>query len=298
MRLVVTGASGQLGWELARSLAPLGEVVALTRGELDLARLDTIGPKLRELQPDVIVNAAAYTAVDQAESDEALASRINGEAVGIMADEAARAGALLIHYSTDYVFDGQKTAPYTETDAVAPLNAYGRSKLQGELAIQNSSAAWMIFRTTWVYGARGQNFLRTIWRLAGERETLRIVADQRGAPTGARLIAEISAHAIRAAQIERRNGKFVPGLYHLSADGQTTWHGFATAIVEQLRELAPNDFVKTTSIEAIASKDYPVPARRPNNSLLDNSKLTDRFDLYRPDWRQTLTTTLQDALAR
>ena len=298
MRLVVTGANGQLGWELVRSLSPLGEVIALARNDLDLARLETIAPTLRELRPDVLVNAAAYTAVDHAEEDEALASRINGEAVGILAGEAARCGAMMVHYSTDYVFDGRKTAPYTETDPVAPLNAYGRSKLQGERAVQDSSAAWLIFRTTWVYGARGQNFLRTVLRLAGEREALRIVADQRGAPTGARLIAEMTAHAIRAAQIERRRGSFVSGLYHLSAAGDTTWHGFASAIVEGLRDIGASGAVKTKTIEAIRSEDYPARAPRPKNSLLDNTRLIERFDLYRPDWRHTLTTTLQEALTR
>ena len=298
MRLVVTGANGQLGWELARSLSPLGEVIALTRADLDLARLEMIAPTLRELRPDVLVNAAAYTAVDQAEENESLASLVNGEAVGILAGEAARCGALLVHYSTDYVFDGQKAAPYSETDPVAPLNAYGRSKLLGECSIQDSSAAWLIFRTTWVYGARGQNFLRTILRLAGECETLRIVADQHGAPTGARLIAEMTAHALRAALVETRRENFVSGLYHLSAAGETTWHGFASAIVEVLRGTDASGAVKTKTIEAIAASDYLTPAARPKNSLLDNTKLVERFELYRPDWRETLSITLQEALAR
>ena len=298
MRFVVTGTNGQVGWELARSLSPLGEVIALTRADLDLAQLETIAPTLRALQPDVLVNAAAYTAVDLAENNEALASRVNGEAVGVLAGEAARCGALLVHYSTDYVFDGQKAAPYVETDPVAPLNAYGRSKLQGERAIQDSSAAWLIFRTTWVYGSRGQNFLRTILRLAGERETLRIVADQRGAPTGARLIADMTAHALRAALVETRRGDFASGLYHLSADGATTWHGFASAIVERLRGMGAGRAVITKTIEAIAADDYPTAALRPKNSLLDNTQLVERFELCRPDWRETLRTTLEEALAR
>lgn len=297
MRTVVTGANGQLGWELVRSLSPLGEVVALTRSDLDLARLDTIAPTLRALRPDVIVNAAAYTAVDRAEEDEALASRINGEAVSILAGEAAQGGAIFVHYSTDYVFDGKKITPYTEDDPVAPLNAYGRSKLQGERAVQQSSASWLIFRTTWVYGARGQNFLRTILRLAGEREMLRIVADQHGAPTGARLIAEMTAHALRAARLEQRRGNFVSGLYHLSAAGETTWHGFASAIVEGLRDIDASDAVKTKTIAAIRSEEYPTPALRPKNSLLDNTRLIERFEFYRPDWRETLNTTLYEALA-
>jgi dTDP-4-dehydrorhamnose reductase len=297
LKLVVLGANGQLGWELARSLVPLGDVVALGRSQLDLAELETIAPTLRALRPDVIVNAAAYTAVDAAETDEAVASRINGEAVGILAEVSAATGALLVHYSTDYVFDGSKETPYVESDPVAPLNAYGRSKLLGEQAIRNSSADWLVVRTTWVYAARGSNFMRTMMRLAGERDVLRVVSDQRGAPTDARFLADATAHVLRSAVAERKkNSTFESGLYHLSAAGETTWHGFASLIVNNLRNGPSAPMVKTTRLDAIASTDYPTPARRPENSMLDNGRFVDRFGLHRPDWKDGLAATLQEAM--
>ena len=298
MRLLVTGANGQLGWELARSLAPLGDVDALTRDTLDLADLASIAPAVRDRHPDVIVNAAAYTAVDRAESEEALATRVNGEAVGVLADEAKRCGALVVHYSTDYVFDGRKDAPYLETDRPSPLNAYGRSKLAGEEALRRSDADWLAFRTTWVYGPRGSNFLQTILRLAAERETLSIVADQRGAPTTARFLADATAHAIRSATAERRDGRFASDLLHLTADGETTWHGFATAIVDEARALGRGAAPRVRTIAAIGSADYRTAAARPLNSMLDNTRFIERFDLHRPHWQAGMKATLQEVLAR
>ena len=298
MRLLVTGATGQLGWELARSLVPLGEVAALTRDALDLADLDGIAPAVRERQPTVIVNAAAYTAVDRAESEEPLATRVNGEAVGVLAEEARRAGALLVHFSTDYVFDGRKNAPYSETDRPAPLNAYGRSKLYGEDALRQSGCDWLAFRTTWVYGSRGNNFLQTMLRLAAERETLRVVADQRGAPTNARFLADATAHAVRSVMAERRVGGFASGLFHLTADGETTWHGFAGAIVDEARAIGRGAPLKVGAIDPIGSDDYKTAATRPKNSMLDNTRFIERFDLRRPAWQDGMKATLQEVLAR
>ena len=298
MRFLVIGTNGQLGWELARSLLPLGTVVGLTRADLDLLDPDAIASAVRAAAPDVVFNAAAYTQVDQAETNETTALRINGEAVGIMAAEAARLGALFIHYSTDYVFNGKKIAPYQESDPVDPVNAYGRTKLEGERRISTSQGDWLIFRTTWVYAARGSNFMRTIIRLATEREELRVVGDQRGAPTPARLLADASAHAVRLALDERRRGTFESGLYHLTASGETTWHGFASAIVQTLRDHVPAIAVTTRSVDAIGSDQYPTPARRPMNSLLANDRFTRRFGLRLPDWQDGLRPTLQEALAR
>ena len=273
MRLLVTGARGQVGWELTRSLMPLGEVVALDRARLDLADLANLASTVRSVHPDVIVNAAAYTAVDRAETEEDLATRINGDAVGILAEAAAECGALLVHYSTDYVFDGSKSAPYDESDATAPLNAYGRSKLRGEEAIRHSSCDWLIFRTTWVYGARGNNFLQTILRLARDRDMLRIIADQHGAPTPARFLADVTVHVVQRALRERQTNDFVPGLYHLSAAGETTWHGFASAIVEAARQSTNPPPIATRRIEAIGTDEYPTAATRPRNSMLDQRAL-------------------------
>jgi dTDP-4-dehydrorhamnose reductase len=295
MRLLVTGAHGQVGWELARSLAPLGDVAALTRADLDLADLDRIANVVRALSPDVIVNAAAYTAVDRAESEPALANTVNGDAVGLLADEARRSGALLVHYSTDYVFDGVKQGAYVETDAIAPINAYGRSKALGEAAIAASGCRGYVLRTTWVYGARGNNFLQTIRRLAGERDLLRVVADQHGAPTSARYIADATAQIVRQLTIEKRD-RAEPGVYHLTAEGQTTWHGFAEAIVAGLRNLDATLRVK--SIEPIQSDAYATVAKRPTNSVLYNGRCTQSFGIYRPDWADLLDQVLGELTIR
>jgi dTDP-4-dehydrorhamnose reductase len=227
VNILLTGKNGQVGWELQRTLQPVGKVAAFSHAGLDLADAAAIRSKLDEVRPDVIVNAAAYTAVDKAESEPELAHEVNAVAPALLAQEAARRGALLIHYSTDYVYDGAKAAPYVESDKTNPLGAYGRSKLAGEEGIRASGCDHLIFRTSWVYAARGANFLRTILRLAAEREELRIVMDQIGAPTWARLIAEATALALRQALRERSGGQFESGVFHLTAAGETSWHGFA-----------------------------------------------------------------------
>jgi dTDP-4-dehydrorhamnose reductase len=297
LKVLVTGRNGQVGWELRRSLAPLGQVIALGRDEADLARPETLGRLVADVRPDAIVNAAAYTAVDHAETEEKAARVINGDALGELACAAKKHGALLIHYSTDYVFDGSSERPYIESDAVAPLNAYGRTKLEGERAIEAMGGEWLTLRTTWVYGTRGRNFLRTMLRLAAEREQLRVVADQAGAPTSARLIADLTAHVLAQAHRERGAGSFESGLFHMTAAGGTTWHGFAQAIIEAARA-SKQQPVKVAAVEPIGSDAYPTPARRPRNSLLDNGKFDGRFKLHRLDWRDALELALDDLWAR
>ncbi|AJY06261.1 dTDP-4-dehydrorhamnose reductase [Burkholderia sp. SIMBA_043] len=293
MKILISGCDGQVGWELQRSMSVLGEVFALNRQQLDLASSGAAATAVTRIGPDVIVNAAAYTAVDKAESEVDVAMQINGAAVGELARTARDINALLIHYSTDYVFDGTKKTAYTEVDAAAPLNAYGRSKLAGEQAILHEGGDWLTLRTTWVYGSRGKNFLRTILRLAAEREELSIVGDQQGAPTSARMIADATAHIVSQAMRERRSAAFESGLFNLTAAGATTWHGFAQAIIEAARLHSPSEIV-TKRILSIATSEYPTPARRPLNSLLDNSKLMKRFDLHQLDWRDALNNVLGD----
>jgi dTDP-4-dehydrorhamnose reductase len=294
VRILLIGASGQVGWELARSLMPLGEVLVPQRTRCDLARPETLAALVAELAPQVIVNAAAYTAVDRAEAEEALAMRVNAEAVGELAVAARRSGALLLHYSTDYVFDGSKAGPYVESDPVAPLNAYGRSKLAGEQAIAAAGCEHLIFRTTWVYAARGANFLRTMLRLGAERESLRIVADQFGAPTWARNIADASALALAQAQRERAAGRFTSGVFHLAGGGETSWHGFAEAIFAQARATLPDNRLRVTEVLPIATADYPTPAARPPNSRLDQQALAERFGLRLPHWETALTRCIEE----
>jgi dTDP-4-dehydrorhamnose reductase len=294
MRLLVTGANGQVGWELDRSLAALGNVIALDRWQCDLSRPERLPKLIRSLKPDVIVNAAAYTAVDDAEREERLATTVNGTAVDVMAQEARRTGALLVHYSTDYVFDGLKDAPYEEEDPPHPVNAYGRSKLAGEIAIQKAGGSYLILRTSWVYSARGRNFLRTILRLLREREELRIVADQVGAPTSAAQIAGATAAILGAAVRERADGRFASGLFHLTASGATSWHGFAEAILKgatQAALLAPG---RAPGLVPIASEDYPLPAARPKNSRLACDRLTRRFGIALPNWKEGLSPCIEE----
>ncbi|MCE4540907.1 MULTISPECIES: dTDP-4-dehydrorhamnose reductase [unclassified Caballeronia] len=297
MRILVTGANGQVGWEVARSASVLGEVIACDRARLDLSQPHTLQAALDEIRPDVIVNAAAYTAVDRAEQEEALANVINGEAVSALARWARNANALLIHYSTDYVFDGTSELPYVESAPTCPLNAYGRSKLLGEEALAAEGGDYLCFRTTWVYGARGKNFMLTMLRLAQEREALRVVADQFGAPTSARLIADLTAHVVAGAMRERAQGAFASGLYNLTASGRTSWHEFASSIIETARNLTSEGTIKTTSIEAIPADAYPVPAKRPANSSLDGAAFDARFRLHRPDWRVSMVQAIRDALS-
>lgn len=294
MRILVLGSQGQVGWELARSLLPLGQVTALGRDEANLADPDGLRQAVRAYAPDLIVNAAAYTAVDKAETDEPLAMAVNGIAPGILAEEAKRHKALLIHYSTDYVFDGMSSRPYLETDPTNPQSAYGRSKLAGEEAIAAAGCDYLILRTSWVYGARGHNFMRTVLRLARERESLRIVADQTGAPTWSRWIADATAHIARPALGRQPVREFNSGTYHLACADQTTWHGFANAIVDEYRKLYPDSELAVKLIEPIATADYPLPAKRPANSRLDGGKLSVDYAITSPHWRHALQLCMAD----
>ncbi|MCB2068882.1 MAG: dTDP-4-dehydrorhamnose reductase [Ottowia sp.] len=294
MKLLVTGATGQVGWELARSLMPLGEVVALDRAACDLADPQAAAAVVAGYAPDVIVNAAAYTAVDKAESEPELANRINADAVGALADTARSLGALLVHYSTDYVFDGSKATAYVETDPTAPLNVYGASKLAGEQAIAASGCDYLLLRTTWVYAARGQNFVATMLRLFAEREQLRVVGDQHGAPTWARNIADATAGLICWAQAATAAGDPVQRVYNLSAAGETTWHGFAEEIHRLAVQRWPDHPWKLREIEAIPTSAYPTPAARPHNSRLDGTLLAEETRVVMPHWRDALERCLED----
>lgn len=281
-RILLTGARGQVGWELRRTLASLGEVVALDSRTLNLADADAVRRKLREMAPLIIVNPAAHTAVDKAESEVALAHAVNAVAPGILAEEAARLDALLVHYSTDYVFNGSGTTPWREDDACDPLNVYGASKLAGERAIAASGCRHLIFRTSWVYGARGSNFLLTMRRLMRERPELKIVADQIGAPTWCRDLAE--ATALILSQV-LACGFDQWGVYHMSNGGETSWHGFAEAI-QALDEF--DETCAPSRLLPIPSSDYPTPAQRPLNSRLNNDRLEQVFGLRLQDWRAAL----------
>lgn len=297
IRILVLGRSGQLAWELRRTLLPLGDVVAVEQPELDLRRPESLVRVLDRVEPDVIVNAAAFTAVDRAESELAAAEAINATAPALLARDAARRNALLIHYSTDYVFDGTKPEPYVETDTPNPLGVYGATKLAGERAIRASAADHLVLRTSWVYAARGGNFLRTMLRLAAERERLRVVADQIGAPTWARYLAEASAQILARALAERAAGTFASGLFHLSGGGETSWHGFASAILAQAQRIDPAIALKAREVVAIATGDYPLPARRPANSRLDCAQVRRRFGIEVPDWSIGLGLCLEELLS-
>ncbi len=288
MKVLIIGCTGQVGWELVRCLQPLGEVVAVNHQQMDLSRVDSIKAALKNFAPDVIVNAAAYTAVDNAETNEIKANTINGHAPGILAKEAKQIGALLIHYSTDYVFDGKKTGPYMEDDTFGPINVYGRSKLMGENAIRSVGMDYIILRTSWIYSARRDNFLRTILQLSQERDELCVVADQVGAPTWARLVAESTAHIIKQSQTERFNDLFESNTYHLAAAGKTSWYGFASALVERARKMSSIS-IKVKNIIPITSSEYPMTAERPKNSCLVTKKLENYFDLGMPPWDNILT---------
>ncbi|ANW50009.1 MULTISPECIES: dTDP-4-dehydrorhamnose reductase [Burkholderia] len=284
-RILVTGVNGQVGFELARTLQGLGTVVALDRGALDLADPDRIRAVMREIRPTLIVNPAAYTAVDKAERERDLAIAINGVAPGVLAEEAKRLGAPLIHYSTDYVFDGMKDGEYTETDPTCPQNVYGESKLAGEVAIAASGAAHLIFRTSWVYGARGRNFMLTMLRLGNERSELKVVSDQIGAPTWSNTIATLTSHVVAQANSVQDVTQWWSersGVYHLSASGATSWHGFASAIFE----LAGGE--TRPIVLPISTAEYPVPATRPANSRMSGDKLQEVFGLRAPDWKEAL----------
>jgi dTDP-4-dehydrorhamnose reductase len=286
MKILLLGKNGQVGWELQRSLAPLGELIALDRQGMDglagdLSNPEALRDTVRAVRPHAIVNAAAYTAVDKAESDTELARTINATAPGVLAEEAAALGAWLVHYSTDYVFDGSGDMPRDETAHTGPLSVYGLTKLEGERAIAATEARHLVFRTSWVYAARGGNFARTMLRLAGEREQLRVIDDQVGAPTGAELIADVTAHALMQAWQRPE----LAGLYHLAASGHTSWHGYACHVIENARRAGHTLKASAAAIEPIPTSDYPTPARRPLNSRLDTNKLRAAFGLNLPDWR-------------
>lgn len=305
LRLLITGANGQVGWHLQRTLAPMGEVMAIDIQEVDLTDLNAVSRTVRDFAPNIVVNAAAYTAVDKAESAPELARAINVAAPAKIAEECARTGALLVHYSTDYVYDGSKPAPYEESDATGPLSVYGQTKLDGDQAIMASGCAHIILRTTWVYDIRGKNFLRTVLRLAREKEELRMVGDQYGAPTWARGLAEATT-IILARLLERKSAtkSWQSGMFHLTASGQTSWAGFAQAILEDYEDLLEwpaetGEFggeLKAKRVVAITTEQYQTPARRPRNSVLSNAKIQAAFGIALPDWRSQLRLAMQDAI--
>jgi dTDP-4-dehydrorhamnose reductase len=283
MKILLIGKNGQVGWELRRTLAPLAEVVAVDYPEINFTDALALRQLVAGMRPDVVVNAAAYTAVDKAETETELCRQINAVAPGILAEEAKKLGALMVHYSTDYIFDGTKTSPYVETDAPNPLGAYGRSKLEGDRAVKASGANHLIFRLCWVYGARGQNFMLTMQRLAREREKLRVVGDQFGCPTWSRMIAEATALALKQVLAGADRSAF-NGEYHLAAGGQSDWHEFASRIIEWMPEAER----KCRAVEKITTAEYPTPAKRPAYSVLDCGKLQKTFGLRLPDWETSL----------
>ncbi|HMT58885.1 MAG TPA: dTDP-4-dehydrorhamnose reductase [Ottowia sp.] len=297
MKVLLLGKNGQLGWELQRSLAPLGELVALDRQGAsglcgDLGEPDGLAATVRALRPDVIVNAAAYTAVDRAESEPDLARRINAHAPAVLAREAAACGALLLHYSTDYVFHGHGQRPWAEDDPTGPLNVYGQTKLDGEQAIVQAGCRHLILRTSWVYAARGGNFARTMLRLARQQPRLTVIDDQWGAPTGAELIADVSAHAI--AQLRARPDK--AGIYHLAAAGETNWFSYAKHVIARAQSTQSAIEYVVKDILPIPSSAYPVAATRPHNSRLDTRKLRTAFDLHLPPWQAGVDRMLAEIL--
>jgi dTDP-4-dehydrorhamnose reductase len=292
MKLLLLGRNGQVGWELQRSLAPLGEVVALGSAEADFAQPEALAAIVRSVAPDVIVNAAACTAVDRAESEPDLAHAVNAASPGVLAREAAALGTWLLHFSTDYVFDGSGSTPWLEDSPTGPLSAYGRSKLAGEEAIRASGCRHLILRTSWVYAARGGNFAKTMLRLAREREQLSVVADQFGAPTGAELLADLSAHALRTAQARPE----VSGTYHAAAAGETSWHGYASHVIAIARAAGQPIKVADAAITAVPTSAFPTPARRPANSRLDTTKMRQTFDLTLPRWQDGVERMLSEVL--
>lgn len=292
MNILLLGKNGQVGWELQRSLAPLGRVTALGHDEADFTEPDQVLAHVRSLRPDVIVNAVAHTAVDKAESEPERARLINASTPGLLGQAAARLGAWLIHYSTDYVFDGSGTRPWTEADAPVPLSVYGRTKLEGEQLIAQSGCRHLILRTSWVYAARGGNFAKTMLRLAQERERLTVIDDQWGAPTGADLLADVTAHAIRHLQRHPQDG----GLYHCVAGGETTWHAYANYVLTQARKAQSAIQIKAEEVMPVPTSAFPTPARRPHNSRLDCRKLETTFGLLLPHWQQGVARMMTEVL--
>jgi dTDP-4-dehydrorhamnose reductase len=289
-RALLIGDVGQVGWELKRALAPISELYNVDFPEIDLRSGDSLRHWVAQARPEIIVNAAAYTAVDKAETEPELAMKINAVAPGILAEEARKTGALLVHYSTDYVFDGSKSNPYLETDRVNPVNMYGRSKSAGDDAVLSAGCACLIFRLCWVYGPRGQNFLLTMMRLAREKEKLRVVRDQFGCPTWSRLIAEATTFAL-VRILGEGDLRWMNGVYHMASAGVTSWHGFAEAILDEMDGANR----KCKVVEAISTLEYPTPARRPAYSVLGCDKLEQTFGLRLPDWREALNLVLEKA---
>jgi dTDP-4-dehydrorhamnose reductase len=296
MKILLLGKGGQVGWELQRSLAPLGELVALDFDSTglcgDFTRPQGLAETVRQVRPDLIVNAAAHTAVDKAESEPELARIINARAPGVLAEEAQKLGAWLVHYSTDYVFDGSGSRPWVEGDAPLPLNVYGETKLEGEQLIARHCERHLIFRTSWVYGARGANFARTMLRLAQERERLTVIDDQFGAPTGADLLADVTAHAVRQV-MGRPEGA---GLYHLVASGETNWHDYAKLVIASVKRSQSAIKIKASSIDPVPTSAFPTPARRPHNSRLDTTRVQAAFGLTLPPWQHGVERMLAEIL--
>ena len=288
MKILLLGKNGQVGWELQRSLAPLGEVLALDRNSTshcgDLSNLEGLADTVRVFRPDVVVNAAAYTAVDKAESDQSTANLINALAPEVLARACAAIGAYLVHFSTDYVFDGAGQKPWLESDATGPLNVYGHSKLAGEKGIAKQGAKHVIFRTSWVYGTEGGNFAKTMLRLAQEREKMAVINDQFGAPTGAALLADITALCLQRVQPEQHE-PYLSGIYHLAAAGETTWHAYAKYVLQQAQSLKPSLKYTVKEVAAVATTEFPTPAARPLNSRLNCSQLENALQLKLPAWQ-------------
>ena len=285
MKILLLGSNGQVGWELQRSLAPLGQLKACDHNTVDLAKIDELQARIRDFSPAIIVNAAAYTAVDMAESEAEKARRINAEAVAELAAEAKCLDAWLIHYSTDYIFDGTKSTAYVETDSAKPQSVYGKTKFEGEEAIRKSGCKHLIFRTSWVYAARGSNFAKTMLRLAKERDELNVVGDQVGVPTSAELIADITALCLYRVTNDNAFGKQAVGTYHLSPSGETNWHEYARYVIAEAQHYGVKLRTKPENIHPISTSEYPLPAKRPANSLLDTKKLTNTFSVHMPVWR-------------
>ena len=300
MKILLLGKNGQVGWELQRSLAPLGEVTALDRYSTDfcgdLGNLAGLRETVQRLRPQVIVNAAAHTAVDKAESEPELARLINATAPGVLAQEAHKLGAWLVHYSTDYVFDGSGSQPWVETDTPAPLSVYGHTKLEGEQLIAQHCQKHLIFRTSWVYAARGGNFAKTMLRLARERERLTVIDDQWGAPTGAELIADVTAHAIRQVQQRPVGPHDEAGIYHLAASGHASWNSYAKHVLAQAAQAQPAIELVAKEVAPVLTSAFPTPARRPHNSRLNTAKLQSTFGLRLPPWQQGVDRMLAEIL--
>lgn len=295
MKILLTGKNGQVGFELQRALAPLGEIYAIGSAECDLSDVSALRSLIQGFKPDLIVNPAAYTAVDRAESDADKARAVNAVAPGVMGEEAARLGAAVVHFSTDYVFDGEKSSPYAEADPTNPQSVYGSSKLAGEQALAQATPHHLILRTSWVVGAHGGNFAKTMLRLAAERDELKVVADQVGAPTSAALLADVTAHLARQWQREGRTG-FPFGVYHLAASGETSWHAYAQFVIAQAIQAGKTMKTTPDRVLPIPASAYPTPAKRPQNSRMDTTRIRETFGLTLPHWQQGVGHILQQIL--